>query len=171
MREWERTDALLREQDEWVAQEAEGEERWGRIFGDFKRCTEVKEDGAGKEELVIEARSTVGLWAFQPMAMKRGFQWSYQFLSWVLQKRAAARGEGVTRSLARDGWWREARSASTRYIIIHLLLSPKPPASEPLTHQDTFLLQPKLPGSSTLTRQASGKISKLCLDDHCHYPS
>lgn len=117
------------------------------VCGDFKG-----EEGWGKEmekekskELVMErfaaAHSVSGLFSRRPW--RGGFEWSYQFLSWALQKRPAARGEGVTRSLARDGWRREAGSASTGYIIIHLLLSPKPPASEPLTHQDTFLLQPK----------------------------
>ncbi|TNN85746.1 hypothetical protein EYF80_003993 [Liparis tanakae] len=79
------------------------------------------------------------------------------------EKRPAARGEGVTRSLARDGWRREAGSASTRYIIIHLLLYPKLPASEPQTQQDTFSIQPKaawLSDADTKPGQR-GNIQKL----------
>lgn len=84
------------------------------------------------------------------------------FLSWALQKWPAAWGGGVTRSLACDGWRREEGSTRTRYIIIHLLLSlsSKPPASEPLAHQDTSLLRPK--AAWLIYRQACGKkkISK-----------
>lgn len=123
----------MKRDEETVCRDFKGEEGW-RQAAEKRR---ISDRGAC---------STVCLGAFQPTAVKRGFERSYQFLSWALQKRPAARGEGVTRSLARDGWRREAGSASTRYIIIHLLLSPKPPASEPPTHQDTFLLQPKAAG-------------------------
>lgn len=44
----------------------------------------VKEGDGGREKGGIsdrEACSTVCLWAFQPAAVKRGFEWSYQFLS------------------------------------------------------------------------------------------
>lgn len=124
----------MKRDEETVCWDFKGEERW--------RKTAEKEREV--EELLMErlaAQSVLGL--LSRRLWRGGFERSYQFLSWALQKRPAARGEGVTRSLARDGWRREAGSASTRYIIIHLLLSPKPPASEPPTHQDTFLLQPK----------------------------
>lgn len=130
-------------QDEWKQGMKKDEQI---VFRDFKGEEGWGKSGSEREKWRIGDRkdcSTVCPQAFQATAMKRGFERRYQFLSWALQKRPAARGEGVTWSLARDGWRREAGSASTRYIIIHLLLSPKPPASEPPTHQDTFLRQPK----------------------------
>lgn len=150
---------------------SEGSRGWKEMRKQSAGTLKVKEGDGGREKGGIsdrEACSTVCLWAFQPTAVKRGFEWSYQFLSWVLQKRPAARGEGVTRSLARDGWWREAGSASTRYIIIHLLFFLKPPASEPLTHQDTFLLQPEAAWLIYIdTGGPVGKYPKATLDGHC----
>lgn len=142
----------MKRDEETVCRDLKGEEGWGKAM-----------ENGWIEELVNE-RLAVCLRAFQPTPVKRGFEQCYQFLSWALQKRPAARGEGVTRSLARDGWRREAGSASTRYIIIHLLLSPKLPASEPPTHQETFLLQPKAAWLiyTDIHRQARGKsIQKL----------
>lgn len=136
-------DVLQGEQNEW------GCRGWREMREQSAGTLKVKRGEGNDGEWVKwrisewEACSAVCLRAFQSTAVKRGFERCYQFLSWALQKRPAAQGEGVTRSLARDGWRREAGSASTRYIIIHLLLSLKPPASEPPTHQETFLLQPK----------------------------
>lgn len=125
----------MKRDEEAVCGDFKGEEGWREAMESEREEWRINEG---------EARRAVCLRVFQPTAVKRGFEWSYQvFCAEHCRKWPAARGEGVTRSLACDGWQREAGSASTRYIIIHLLLSPKPPTSEPLTHQDTFLLQPK----------------------------
>lgn len=120
----------MKRDEETVCRGFKGDERW-------KEAMEKERS----EELGLTAQSVSRLFSRRPW--RGGFERSYQFLSWALQKWWAARGEGVTRSLVCDGWRREAGSTSSRYIIIHLLLSLKPPASKPLTHQDTFLFQPK----------------------------
>jgi len=142
-----------RETRKQVCRDFRGGEGW--------RKTMEKE---GSEELVIEslgAQSVSGLFSRRPW--RGDLSGATSFLSWALQKRAAARGEGVTRSLARDGWRREAGSASTRYIIIHLLLYRKLPASEPQTQQDTFSIQPKAAWLSDTDRKPGqrGNIPKL----------
>lgn len=123
----------MKRDEETVHRDFKGEEGWRKAMEKVR-----------SEELVMErlaAQTVSGLFIRRPW--RGDLSRATSFLSWALQKRLTARGEGVTRSLARDGWQREAGSASARYIIIHLLFSPKPSASESLTHHDAFLLQPK----------------------------
>lgn len=80
----------------------------------------------------------------------------------------AARGEGVTRSLARDGWWREAGSAvpATSPSICCSALSPSLRALTPRT--PLFSSQGRLAHPHWPRRPLGKYPNTTWMIDHCH---